>query len=196
MATKATPNVVTGSTPTLAEAQATLTRLQSEAAALRAALTGEVHSPTTRREEQARVTQTGAVERVLVDVLYDDVRQVSALERRQARRRLDAVVEEMKVAEEAVEVARAAAATAARAAREALVAEGLALVRRELPDLVRRQAQLQQEWQRLQGHLEALDQRLGMARFTEAAWGLVMAPGAQFDAFVAHCRESYGLDLD
>lgn len=85
---------------------------------------------------------------------------------------------------------------AERATREALVAEGLAVVRADLPRLLRETRRVQQQWQQFQGRCAALDQRLGQARFTEAAWGFVMAPGAQFGAFVAHCHESYGLNLD
>ena len=190
------PNaVITESSPSsLAEARATLTRLQTEAVELRRVATGTTSVETVRREVHGIINQQGRAETVEIDAPHTETRAISTLERLQATRRLDELALEIARAEEAVEIARMAAAVADRQARDALVAEGVALVRRELPELVRRQRQLQREWQAFLGRCAAVDQRLGLPRFTEAAWPFVMAPGAQFDAFVAACRAAYQLD--
>ena len=147
------PNaVITESSPSsLAEARATLTRLQTEAVELRRVATGTTSVETVRREVHGIINQQGRAETVEIDAPHTETRAISTLERLQATRRLDELALEIARAEEAVEIARMAAAVADRQARDALVAEGVALVRRELPELVRRQRQLQREWQAFLG---------------------------------------------
>jgi hypothetical protein len=61
------------------------------------------------------------------------------------------------------------APNAERTARDALVAEGIALLRGELPRLLRDPWRLRRDWHRLQAGCEAIGQSLGPARFVESA---------------------------
>lgn len=181
----------TEAVPTVAEARAEVQRLRQLAL-------GIAESRWIQRTSRRHfITGEGVAAEadITEDVLETDPAP-DGLARLRAQQALPAAEQRLLEAEVQQEQARQRAAVDERVAREAVVAEGEALVRRELPRLLRETRQVQQAWQAFEAKCAALDQRLGQARFTEAAWGFVMAPGAQFDAFVAYCREAYGLNLD
>lgn len=196
MATKTMRTDLEAPTPSLAEGQAAATAADAEVERLKALIRGTVDTWETRHETRQIVTRTGAIETVEVDTPVFVSREVPLGERLEAKRRLPAAELYQLECAAALEAARGRDAEAGRRAREQAVAEGVALLRRELPRILREQRRVQAEWRALQARCEALDQRLGMARFAEAGWPFVMAPGAQLDAFVACCVATYGLDLE
>jgi hypothetical protein len=175
------------------EAQAALDAARGEHARLQERASGTVGRWGSRREERVYVTATGQPATAMVDTPIWETEPVGPLERVRARRALGDAADRVAICEEQLEAARQREAEAARTTREQVVGEGLALLRRELPRILREQRRVQAEWRALQARCEALDQRLGQARFTEAAWPFGMA---QFDHFVAHCRAAYGVVVD
>jgi hypothetical protein len=180
----------------MAEARAALGALQTEAASLRLLVQGERPAAVVRHEQHQVVRPSGAVEVVQIDTPTIETQYVSALERLKARRRLAVVEDDLALAEQVLEEARAAGGGRRAGDPGGVGRRGPGGGPRDLPRLVRETRRVQREWQQFQARCATLDQRLAQARFTEAAWGFVMAPGAQFDAFVAHCLASYGLNLD
>jgi hypothetical protein len=171
--------------PSVADLQAMLARLVGEAATLRALCSGEVHTQTIRREEHQVVRRAGAVERVLVDVPHDDVRQVGPLERLQARRRLAEVEQEMAQAEETLEAAKAAAVVAARVQRTEAIAAGEQEIRRLLPSLLADVQAVQERFVAFHADLARLDQAVGSEYFTTQAAAPMFMPGGMAEAW---CR--------
>jgi hypothetical protein len=173
---------------TLRAAEAEYAAVASEIARLRTVLSGSVSEAVTRRISRQVFDKDGRVQVAGGDVVELMSRQTTATERVAARQALPGLEIRLLDAEVAVEQARTAAAEAAGVARDAALAEGLALVRKDLPGLLRTQRQLQARWQAFAAQCERIDQHLGATRF------FVMAPGAQFDLFVAHCRESFEIE--
>lgn len=182
--------------PSLRDAEAAHAQADAEVARLRELCSGQVATRVSRTTRQGFINARGVGEQRDVTEAVWETRAVDRLDRMRAQQALPGAEAARLEAAAQLEGARQRAAVAARTAREALEAEGLALLRRELPRLVREQRRVQAEWQALQARGAALDQRLGMERFAPAGWPFVMGPGAQLDAFVAYCRAAYGIALD
>jgi hypothetical protein len=107
-------------------------------------------------------------------------------------RRLQAELDRLAVEIRRAELAVVEAATAAHA--QAL-ADGDALIRRELPGLVQAQRTLQKQWQAFAVKLEACDHRTGgLQRFVPAAWS-AMLPDSIWDGWAQRAAAQYQIDL-